>query len=146
MNVTIDADFSALTDVLQKLEKVSDPKGRETILKAGASVIHANAVINIEAQGLIDTSKLINSIKIHKLTPDYADVGSAGVVYAAIHEFGGIIKPLTSDFLYFYSEQHGSIIKKRMVTIPARPYLRPAVDEHLDDIKNAVEYQIMRMI
>jgi phage gpG-like protein len=67
------------------------------------------------------TGNLVNSIStvLSKSTDTSAeaDVGPAAV-YGRIHELGGIAG-------------HGS-------HIPARPYLRPAVDEHMGQIEDAV--------
>lgn len=53
-------------------------------------------------------------------------VGS-NLVYARIHEFGGVIRPKKAKLLAF-TVGKGSSAKKiftRKVTMPARPYLRP---------------------
>jgi phage gpG-like protein len=91
---------------------------------AGGFVVEANAKINASRgrPGLnVVTGNLVNSIKTALAkstdTSAEADVGT-GVVYARIHELGGIAG-------------HGS-------HIPARPYLRPAVDEHMGQIEDAV--------
>ncbi|MEP9402039.1 hypothetical protein [Sphingomonas sp. VNH70] len=68
---------------------------------------------------------------------DYAVVAGAGVrgtwgvqdvVYALIHELGGVIKPVTAKALAFGDGQ-GGMVFVQSVTIPARPYLRPAADK-----------------
>ena len=48
-------------------------------------------------------------------------------IYAAIHEFGGIILPKNATMLHFFigSEE----IFAKSVHMPARPYMRPAFDE-----------------
>lgn len=47
--------------------------------------------------------------------------------YAAIHEFGGIIRPVNAPRLVFEVEP-GEWRTADQVEIPARPYLRPAAD------------------
>jgi phage virion morphogenesis protein len=47
-------------------------------------------------------------------------VGS-GLVYSAIHQFGGTIEPKDADALHF--EIGGRHVAAKRVTIPARPYL-----------------------
>lgn len=49
------------------------------------------------------------------------------VVYAAIHEFGGVIVPKQAKLLHFVI--NGEDIFAKSVQIPARPYLRPALAE-----------------
>lgn len=56
------------------------------------------------------------------------EVGT-NLIYAAIHEFGGVIRPINGPFLVF--EIDGQVIRARKVTIPARPYMRPAYDTTL---------------
>lgn len=48
------------------------------------------------------------------------------VVYGAIHEFGGVITPKMAPALVFQTAD-GEWHTVQSVTIPARPYLRPAV-------------------
>ena len=50
------------------------------------------------------------------------------VVYAAIHEFGGTIVPKTANYLRFKTKD-GAWHTVSKVTIPARPYMRPALAE-----------------
>ena len=71
------------------------------------------------------------------------DVGPT-VIYGRIHEFGGIIRPVTAKFLHFIID--GIEIFTKLVQIPARPYLRPAFDEHKDEIVDAMMYQVKKAI
>ena len=52
--------------------------------------------------------------------------GVRDVVYARIHELGGVIKARTARALRFFIG--GRFVQVRQVTMPARPYLRPAAD------------------
>ena len=54
--------------------------------------------------------------------------GSRDVRYALIHEVGGVIKPVGKQALKFQLED-GTFVTAKKVTIPARPYLRPAADK-----------------
>lgn len=57
--------------------------------------------------------------------------------YAAIHEFGGTIEPKSRTFLRF--EIGGQeIFTKGPVTIPAQPYLRPALDANRPAVEQAI--------
>ena len=52
------------------------------------------------------------------------------VEYARIHEFSGIIFPGTKGFLAWKNRDTGKwIFTKKPVTIPARPFLRPAIED-----------------
>ncbi len=68
---------------------------------------------------------------------DYAREDSSGVAgqwgvrdvrYALIHELGGTITPKTAKALAI-PQPDGSVRFAKSVTIPARPYLRPAADQ-----------------
>lgn len=54
--------------------------------------------------------------------------GSKDVLYALIHELGGVIKPVRAQALMFQADD-GSFVVAKSVTIPERPYLRPAADK-----------------
>lgn len=53
--------------------------------------------------------------------------GSTDVRYALIHELGGVIVPVRAKALAI-PQADGSVRFVKSVTIPARPYLRPAAD------------------
>lgn len=109
---------------------------------AGGQVVEAHAKINASRgrPGLnVVTGNLVNSIstKLTKSTDTSAeaDVGT-GVVYARIHEFGGVIAAKAGGWLRFMVG--GQWVTVKSVHIPARPYLRPSCDEHLSDIGDAI--------
>lgn len=64
---------------------------------------------------------------------DAVQVGT-NKVYAAIHQFGGTIKPKSGDALVF--RIGGQLVFARSVTIPARPFLGigPADEEMILDV------------
>lgn len=53
--------------------------------------------------------------------------GVNDVRYALIHELGGVIRPVNAKALAI-PQGDGSVRLVKSVTIPARPYLRPAAD------------------
>ncbi|PYE86912.1 phage morphogenesis protein [Phyllobacterium leguminum] len=56
--------------------------------------------------------------------------GVRDVVYALIHEIGGIIRPKNAKALAIPDPDNpGGVLLVKSVTIPARPYLRPAADK-----------------
>lgn len=77
-----------------------------------------------------------------------AEVGPTAV-YGRIQELGGTIRPLTKKMLHWVDEE-GNHHKAFLVTLPARPYLRPATEEHINDVMEAVavslRYDIEAMI
>lgn len=70
------------------------------------------------------TGTLAKSITSQVVTNDRATVGT-NVAYAAIHEFGGIIRPKTASALKFKVKDVWVITGQ--VTMPERSYLRPAI-------------------
>lgn len=52
------------------------------------------------------------------------------VKYGAIHEYGGVIKPVNATILRFIGPG-GDPVFAREVTIPARPWLAPGISEYL---------------
>jgi len=72
-------------------------------------------------------------------------VGSRGVIYAAIHEFGGEILPKRAKFLHWVDKNGKDVFAKR-VKMPMRPYLRPAFDENKEAIKAAIANDIARSL
>ena len=105
--------------------------------EAGGNVVEGHAKINASSgrPGLrIQTGHLSSAIKTTKgklsKTLAWAHIGPGSVVYARIHELGGIIKNAWGRGI--------------IVHMPARPYLRPAMDENEKDIVGAVEAEIWR--
>lgn len=132
----ITVDVSGLTSVEQLLGKLSDPQAetlleslarlmreqiRERLIAGGPSPSGAAWAPNKEGRKPIlhRTGALARSI-------DYAVVGmqavvGSGLVYAAIHQFGGTIVPKKGDRLAFRIGNRQIFARK--VTIPARPYV-----------------------
>lgn len=64
--------------------------------------------------------------------------------YAAIHEFGGTIKPKNSKYLKFVIGGQWKSVKQ--VIMPARPFLMPAFEDNMDDISNIIINKIFEEI
>lgn len=104
----------------------------------GAEVVERAAKTNIKRHDLILTGDLRASIRYiirENKTGADALIGT-DKIYAAIHEFGGVITPKSAPALVF--EIDGQLIITQSVTIPERPYLRPALDDNKPAIFNAV--------
>lgn len=71
-------------------------------------------------QTLIDQGLLLRSISARNATQDGVEWGS-NRVYAAIHQTGGVIRPVRAGMLRF--KVAGGFISAKKVRIPARPYL-----------------------
>ena len=108
-------------------------------LKAGGEVVRNHAKLNIQAQELVDTSNLLNSISVQEgsggKTDATIEIGT-DVEYAAIHEFSGTISQTNA---------WGKGISQT-IHIPARPYLRPSLDENTKSIADAIGASLVDQI
>ena len=57
---------------------------------------------------------------------DYSSKVGTNIIYGAIHEYGGIIKPKVADFLRFKIKDQW--ITTKQVNMPARHWLSSALD------------------
>ena len=123
-------DFRGISD-RAKSDKAMDA------LEAGGHIITTYAADNARNQlNKHPTGNLTNSFSV-KREGKWILAGVFGVIYAKIHEFGGIIKARNKPFLAFQVDG-GEWVFTKSVTIPARPYMRPAVDNNQGEIKQAI--------
>ena len=128
----------------------NSPKMRETLLRIGF-IIEAQAKMNIRKVGAIDTGRLLNSIRSEFYqSGDKVGirVGSFGVPYAALHEFGGPFTDRQRRAMFASMRDRGKLgpgkgVDKGVIQggrFLARPYLKPAVETHrnriIDIIRN----------
>jgi len=111
----------------------------KVLLKAMEQAGQGYAQRNYGKNGLrVRTGHLKQSIRFKALTSGamLGVLGTAGddadVKYAAIHEFGGTITAKNADYLRFQIK--GKWISVPSVTIPARPYMAPAMEYLRDQI------------
>lgn len=123
------------------------PAARAALHRAGMLITN-QAKLNIRRHGLIDTGRLINSLRWEFFRGDDGRqgirVGSFGVPYAAIWEFGhngpvpvrshnrlvtqAFGKPLATPVISTV-RPHSRTVDRR-----AKPYLRPAYEQHKNKI------------
>lgn len=129
--------FSQLDRNIKALAREFSPQaGIADSLEDGAWIIALQARDNAVAQGLFESGDLIDNIKPKKINQFRVDV-EAGMVYSAVHEFGlenQVITNKQRGFFWHMFAQTGDAMWKALAlsstySIPARPYLRPAVDE-----------------
>lgn len=123
--------------------------GLTKAVQAGGHVIEGYAQINANR---VFSSKATNTLanSIHVELVEASEKSAAvhvgpSVIYGRIQEMGGVIKPVHAKTLSWIGSE-GVRIFANLVHIPARPYLRPAVDEHKPDIENAVGNALMKSI
>lgn len=120
------------------------PELREALLRIGF-LVESQAKLNVRRIGAIDTGRLLNSIR----TQFYKQgdqvgvrVGSFGVPYASLHEFGGPFTDRQRRAMFASLRDRGRLGKGRGVDkgvvqggrFLARPYLRPALLTHTSRI------------
>lgn len=124
-------------DLLRRLKKMDAAVGRQAAakaLRAGAQHLMGVIKVNIAEKPLLDIGNLRDSVvedELHTGSTSWITFGPH-TVYAAIHEFGGIILPTNGPFLVFKGKD-GKLVFTRSVTMPARPYIRPAIDSDGDE-------------
>ena len=142
--IHIDVDTKAVQAALNRMASTLDGPGAQDVFDAIGQTLVTSTVDRFvreegpDAEGwlpsrraqeeggqtLTDKGILKNSIT-HVAGPDYVDVGT-NVLYGAIHQFGGEIRPKSADKLYI--QRGGKVVAVvDSVTMPARPYL--GIDE-----------------
>lgn len=121
-------------DAIEALARVSK-EARKGIMRGvskAAQLVAATAKRNVREK--LNTTGEAKGNLSRSVSMDLEDrnlralVGPRRVVYAAIHEFGGTIRPV----------KEGSWHTVRSVTIPARPYLHPALVANEANIEQAI--------
>lgn len=133
--------------ILERMQKFQpdDPRLKETLLRIGIS-LETQIKLNIQSQRLIDTGRLINSIR-HKFYKNGDEVGieagSFGIPYAAVHEFGFAGSVSVRPHTRVITQAFGKPIPpksvqyrgySRQMNVKARPYLRPAIKKQSGNI------------
>lgn len=140
-NATVKIDMSDFSKKIKRLGDIDRGDALLRAVRAGGEVIRANAMIN--ANNVFSSkanNDLANSIIVEEVSGGAKPLVNIGptVIYGRIQELGGVIEPVFKKFLSWIGAD-GERVFAKSVTLPARPYLRPAVDEHMPDIKEAIE-------
>ncbi|MCZ2155737.1 MAG: HK97 gp10 family phage protein [Bryobacterales bacterium] len=125
---------------LKRLEKTARGEALKRSAMAGGFVIEGQAKVNVERTFQPSTGNLAGSIFTDVIQADdtRAEVAvGPSVVYGRIQELGGTVKPVFAKMLHWVDES-GEHHFANEVTLPARPYLRPAVDENGNKIVKAI--------
>ena len=127
----------------------------------GAAKVNVNATFSSKSVGGAGLGGSIQTvISEANNTSAWVDVGPT-VIYGRIRELGGLIKPTSAKMLsWLLGSGSGTgkqkVIGKRFVSdgrvfaeavqVFPTPYLRPAVDDNMDKIEQAVGYQLKKQI
>jgi len=134
-----------LTGYFRYMASQAPGKLTVTAVKAGAEVILEAAQANVRANFENQTGALEDSGKI-VMVNQYAANVEFDIVYSAAHEYGlenQVITELQRKFFWakWYETNEGmwrALALSTTYTIPARPYLRPAIDSHKSEAAHAM--------
>ncbi len=140
MKFDLKLDTSPLTKELQKISKNVSGDELGKAVQGGLFTLEAHAKLNIRKNFKQRTGFLAANweTKLDTVTKKSASGHTSPLaVYARIQELGGVIR--SSKGALIFQTDDGQWHRVKAVTIPARPYLRPAADENKDDIFKTIE-------
>ena len=124
--------------LLESLARLIQQSARERLIAGGPAPDGSAWAPNLEGRRpvLHRSGALARSID-YAVSGMQAVVGS-GLIYAAIHQFGGTIVPKKGDRLAF--QIGGRQIFARKVTMPARPYIGLSGEDRAELVQAAASY------
>lgn len=133
-------ELTGVDELMEKLNRIDKSFRNEAgraVVTAGAEVINAQTQVNInETFSERNTGGLKNSVTtVADGSKPEARV-EVRKVYARIQEYGGTIKPVRAKLLHWVED--GQDIFARSVTLPARPYFRPAIESSEEKVVKAM--------
>jgi HK97 gp10 family phage protein len=123
------AKLIGLDDLFKDLDRLSDAVAEKGLIdagRAGALLIQNEAKVLVRRRSGTLSRSIHNEVAESGPRRAVIHIGT-DLIYAAIHEFGGTIKPKRGKFLRF-KNQAGEYVFTKQVTIRAHPYMRPAFD------------------
>lgn len=140
MKYSMKVDLTELETALKKIKVKASGDELGKAVTAGLFVLEGHAKINVRSNFEQQTGHLASAweTKLDKVSAHNAEGHTSPLsVYARIQELGGVIRATNAAALHFQTDD-GEWHMVKAVTIPARPYLRPAADEHKSSIFKAV--------
>ena len=141
--VTCTVEFEGADKLVEKLNRIGhflQAQVAKEAVDAGAKQVQNYARLNIRTTfSKHQTDGLSNSISTTSRTVGNGGEAEVRVskVYARIQELGGTIRPLPTNkrgLLIWRDPDTGKLMTAKQVTLPPRPYLRPAMTDHQSDI------------
>jgi phage gpG-like protein len=138
VRTTTDRIIQRINTRLSVVSSASDAERKEALFRVGL-LVQNEAKLNIRRHRLIDTGRLINSIQFKLVDKTFGQsvlVGSFGVPYAKVHEYGFAGNVDVKNHTRTINQAFGKPIAPTQVEvrahsryqrIRARPYLRPAL-------------------
>ncbi len=145
---SVEIELKGFRELADKLTGLADDARGQIALNAvegGGAVIQANAQMNaLSVFSDRQRGQLRNSIRVESRGTGEGAEAEIGphVIYGRIQEFGGTIHARGNGYLHF--EIDGQWVKTKKVVLPARPYLAPAANDHLDEILAAMAEEVER--
>jgi phage gpG-like protein len=135
--------------VMRERMSPDNPAVKASLTRAALLIIN-QAKIEIRRKRMVDTGRLLNSLKFEFYRPDTGgigvELGSFGVPYAALHEFGGRFTPAMRRAMFADLRERGRLRKnskgKGVIQggrFQARPFLRPAYAKHKDKVTELLQ-------
>ena len=134
---------------MKRAAQVAEATIKGAVRKASSRVvrqakINARQTLNTTGQSKGFLSRSITTSDVPgRGVRDFAQAVGPTAIYGRIHEFGGVIKPVKAERLMWRAPD-GSFRTAMSVTIPARPYLKPALEtvqpQIEDDMRKALTY------
>lgn len=140
MKYSIKVDLTELNSALKKIKSNASGDHLGKAVMAGLFTLEAEAKLNVRANFNQRTGHLASAweTKLDSVSEQRAEGHTSPLaIYARIQELGGVIRATNAPALHFQTDD-GVWHTVKAVTIPARPYLRPAADNHKDDIFKSV--------
>ena len=146
--------------VIRDMDKGVDALARGNVIAMyrAMTVLEAQIKQNIRSKsGLkVRSGSLLNSVQKDVTIQDNNVIGRVGpenIVYAAIHEYGGIIparkiEPRNAKALSWMGPEGRIFSKGHMLPetkIPARPYLQPAFEDKMEYIREQFKLNIQKV-
>lgn len=133
--------------------KPGDTRIREALTRIGI-LLESQMKLNVRRNRLIDTGNLINSIRYQLFQRGDikgVEVGSFGVPYASVHEFGFRGVQSVREHTRTVTQAFGRSIPprtaqvrsfSRTMHIRARPYMKPALRQHKNRITDILRQMV----
>lgn len=136
--MAVQSNYNDWEKTIRERIKGLDPRspGFKAVLFRIGSMLVTETKKAIVRQGVVDTGRLLNSITF--MIENYPNaivlkIGSVGIPYAAMHEFGGIMRPDMMRAMFASLSSRGLLSRNRdknVITkgiMRSRPYLRPTI-------------------
>jgi len=142
--------FSLVDDATPEIKRLAKetPGALDHAAVRAATLVQREAKINVK-QKLNTTGQATGNLGRGITVVGRRGTGSAAVgpqaIYGAIHEFGGVIKPVRAKALAF-TLPDGTFVMTGKVVIPARPYMEPAMETVQPQVPGIVREEIADLL